>query len=171
MGAHGVFTDTATRDYERELAVAFGSAAGVVNYAGPVAMAVLYAVPRPKRLRGGERVWCDKRPDIDNYDKALLDAISMSAWKAFEARIREELDGRHPKGKAPKTAVERDCVRRQRRECAGFWRDDAQLVCSTSMKVYAGSEETPHIEVVMYDAASVSPAAFWAQCASAFGAC
>jgi Holliday junction resolvase RusA-like endonuclease len=159
FGASGAFTAPETREYERLVAKAVGDAVGVVNYAGPVMMLTAFVVARPKRLRTGPAEWSDKRPDVDNYEKALLDAISMSGWRTYEAHIRAELDAAHKKGVASKTAVEKALSKRQK-ECAGFWRDDAQLVGSLTLKMYAASDDTPHIRIEMFDAAC-RPNAAW----------
>ena len=51
---------------------------------GPVMVDVLFLMPRPKRLvwktRDMPRVPCDRKPDIDNLVKSLLDALTGIVW-------------------------------------------------------------------------------------------
>lgn len=159
FGAHGAYTSEETRQYEEAVATAVGKASGVLNYMGPVVMLAAFVVARPQRLKKGAEAWCDKRPDIDNYEKALLDAISMSGWAAFTARVRAELDATHKKGVASKTAVN-TALQKRKKECQGFWRDDAQLVGSFTMKRYAQPAEPPSIVLELFDA-TVAPSTLW----------
>lgn len=49
---------------------------------GPVEVTVIYYLPRPKRLQRLKDpegpIWHDKRPDVDNLDKAVLDALTQA---------------------------------------------------------------------------------------------
>lgn len=47
---------------------------------GPVAVSVLLSIRKPKSLPK-YKTWCDKKPDIDNYMKAVLDALNRIAYK------------------------------------------------------------------------------------------
>lgn len=48
---------------------------------GPVGLSVLFVLPRPQSLKQGPRVRHDKRPDMDNLLKSLLDALNHVAWR------------------------------------------------------------------------------------------
>lgn len=45
-------------------------------FRGPVSAVLLFLIERPDRLKTGGRVWAPTRPDIDNYEKAILDALN-----------------------------------------------------------------------------------------------
>lgn len=47
---------------------------------GPVALRIVYCFPRPKAARGRDRVWKTTRPDLDNLEKAVMDALSGVAY-------------------------------------------------------------------------------------------
>ena len=44
---------------------------------GPLAVSIRFVLKRPQRLRKGDRVIHDKRPDLDNLVKGVLDAIPI----------------------------------------------------------------------------------------------
>jgi len=44
---------------------------------GPLVVSIRFVLKRPKRLRKGDRVIHDKRPDLDNLVKGVLDAIPI----------------------------------------------------------------------------------------------
>ena len=41
---------------------------------GPIMVEITFVIHRPKRLGAGEREYHDKRPDLDNLVKSVLDA-------------------------------------------------------------------------------------------------
>ncbi len=53
---------------------------------GPLAVDVLFVMPRPKYLGVGGRAWFPRTPDRDNLDKALLDACKNILW-ADDAQV------------------------------------------------------------------------------------
>lgn len=60
---------------------------------GPVSVAIDLLMPRPSRLMGkrhpdGE-VWCTTKPDIDNAEKAILDALTNAGWWRDDAQVVE----------------------------------------------------------------------------------
>lgn len=58
---------------------------------GPVEVSIEFHLARPKRLyrkcdRDGP-VWCDSKPDRDNADKAVLDALKVMGWFRDDAQV------------------------------------------------------------------------------------
>lgn len=48
---------------------------------GPVWVELQFVMPRPKKLKLGQRVWFNRKPDIDNLIKSALDALNGMAWR------------------------------------------------------------------------------------------
>lgn len=52
---------------------------------GPISVTIELELPRPKRLcwktKPMQRVYCDVRPDIDNFCKSILDGLNGIAFK------------------------------------------------------------------------------------------
>ena len=44
---------------------------------GPIMVELTFVIHRPKRLGTGEREYHDKRPDLDNLVKSVLDALPI----------------------------------------------------------------------------------------------
>ena len=44
---------------------------------GPLSVSIRFVLKRPQRLRKGDRVIHDKRPDLDNLCKGVLDALPI----------------------------------------------------------------------------------------------
>ena len=120
------YTTTATRQWEARMAIAVQEKIGSVLLQPPIRLDILMVVARPQYMcfqykATGEYkfptglVWCDKRPDRDNVEKNVMDAlktfwaddsqvVSGEVLKAFAeighgprviVRIRTET--RHPK--------------------------------------------------------------------------
>lgn len=57
--------------------------ADFVQFTGPVGLFITFLIPRPKShfLRSGLRetapFYCMKKPDVDNYAKAVMDALTV----------------------------------------------------------------------------------------------
>ena len=51
---------------------------------GPLRCSLVFVLPRPKNMiwkkRPMPRAWHDKKPDRDNLDKAVMDALKGIAW-------------------------------------------------------------------------------------------
>lgn len=49
---------------------------------GPIGVSLTFIFARPKRLKKTrtDRTWKDTKPDIDNLEKAVLDALNGIAW-------------------------------------------------------------------------------------------
>ncbi len=56
-------------------------------FEGPISVDALFVFPRPKSFpKKGGRMWKATKPDRDNLDKSLLDALSGVAW-ADDAQV------------------------------------------------------------------------------------
>lgn len=64
---------------------AFASAYQGAPIQGPVSLTLTYMLPRPKKLcwkkRPMPRLWHDIKPDKDNLEKSLMDALKGLAWR------------------------------------------------------------------------------------------
>jgi len=92
---HGV-KDAATRSYETRLAVALlGKLDGLMLLEGPLQLDILAIFKRPKKINKAvkawcdekglphgpnSRVWCPRKPDIDNIRKSVQDAMK-TVWR------------------------------------------------------------------------------------------
>jgi len=73
-------------------------------YIGPVKLSVEWVYPwrksEPKKNRVDGKRYCDKRPDIDNLCKMLLDAMTTCAYWADDGQVAKleftKLWGDHP---------------------------------------------------------------------------
>lgn len=58
---------------------------------GPVEVDLVFLMPRPKsRMRKSDpegRLWCTAKPDADNLEKALLDAMTNAGWWRDDAQV------------------------------------------------------------------------------------
>ena len=56
-------------------------------FAGPLRLHVLFLLPRPDRLvwktKPMPRVWAPGRPDVDNFVKAVMDALNGTLWADY----------------------------------------------------------------------------------------
>lgn len=57
-------------------------------YAGPVSLRLIFNIARPKShflksgVRSGAPRWCEKKPDADNYAKAVMDCFTqLGIWR------------------------------------------------------------------------------------------
>ena len=73
----GVFTPKKTRDAQKQIADYVSMNAPEEILKGPIRLVAMYYIKRPK-CHAGE-TYCMTRPDIDNYNKLLMDAITDSA--------------------------------------------------------------------------------------------
>lgn len=84
-GVNGVFyTPQRTREYESTLKNLFFSIMSKrETMTGPIVVDVVFFIPKPKSAPKSA-VWCDKKPDLDNLEKALLDAVSLPPARVIE---------------------------------------------------------------------------------------
>lgn len=80
-----VLTDKNTRRFEREFAVAAKIHRPTKPLAGPLQIAILFQVKRPKSVTRDHPC---VRPDLDNYIKAVTDAMNGEFWKDDAQIIR-----------------------------------------------------------------------------------
>lgn len=80
-------TNKATMPWRQEVAAVASAECGDPLIAGPVAIDVAFRMPRPKahykknlELRDNAPLWCAKKPDIDKLERAILDALTGSAF-------------------------------------------------------------------------------------------
>lgn len=86
-----IYTPKTTSDYENEIREAVIRQWGVdANYpvyprGYPLRVDIDFVFPRPKRLMRHKDpdglIWCDPKPDRDNLDKAVLDALKGVLWE------------------------------------------------------------------------------------------
>lgn len=88
---------------------------------GPIYANLQFFLPRPKRLAGPKYsdgpILKATRPDIDNYEKALLDCLGLGRGR--------QRDGLH----------------------AGLWVDDGQVCQSWCVKRYCGKDGEPRTHI------------------------
>lgn len=68
------------RKYKEAIAKAFLDSRLPCIDKGPISVEIVFTLPRPKSVKQAVKLH-DKRPDIDNYAKAVLDALNGLAWK------------------------------------------------------------------------------------------
>lgn len=86
--SHTIYTPSETQTYEHQIAMAFKAGGGRCIPTGQcVAVAVTAFFPVPKSYGKGKRKACiegdirpDKKPDIDNVLKVVLDALNGLAY-------------------------------------------------------------------------------------------
>lgn len=81
---HTVSDSPESLTWKNAVAWAFSETGAACIAEGPVGLAVGLVLPRPKRLMRKKDpagvVPCDRRPDLDNYAKAVMDALSGLAF-------------------------------------------------------------------------------------------
>ena len=79
-----MYTPTASKNFEFQVRT-MASKQFPTPLLGPIYVHVEFEIPRPKRLcwktKLMPRCYCDKRSDIDNFCKALLDGLNGIAFK------------------------------------------------------------------------------------------
>lgn len=83
------YTPASAQSWKRTFASAALEFMPTRPISGPVRMDVCFVMPRPQRLMrkkdpDGE-LWCTTKPDRDNLDKSILDA--MKAWWGDDAQV------------------------------------------------------------------------------------
>lgn len=59
---------------------------------GPVRLSIVYRMPRPKAKI--KSVWHSKRPDLDNMDKATMDALSQAGVWHDDSQVANKETGK-----------------------------------------------------------------------------
>ena len=82
-----IYTPVKTKDFEMFIAGAWFSKYGGLRLKGPIAARLEFGVKIPKSTSKKQKalmlegkVKPDKRPDLDNYIKAVLDGLNMAAF-------------------------------------------------------------------------------------------
>ena len=69
------------------------SQTGSDYFDGPLAVSMVFVMPRPKRLKTGGRVAFDRKPDFDNLGKSTADSLNELAWhddsQICDARVQK----------------------------------------------------------------------------------
>lgn len=95
--AHGTFTPTKTREYERRIGRFYAAKATKrrEDFTGPVDMSIVIGVPIPQYVSAKKRIAMLSgsieplnKPDIDNVAKSVLDALNGLAY-ADDKQVRE----------------------------------------------------------------------------------
>lgn len=85
FAGHHARTPRATREYEDAIRLLMRRHIPITGpLTGPLSVSLLLVMPRPQRLSARRHpdglVWCDRRPDIDNLVKSVLDGLS-DVWE------------------------------------------------------------------------------------------
>lgn len=72
------FVPRKTLNYERAVAALSRQHAPAAPLEGPLALVLMFFVPKPKRCK---RTHPCVRPDVDNFAKAVMDALGGVFWK------------------------------------------------------------------------------------------
>lgn len=75
-----MYTPQKTVDWENQVRLSAMPHAPDEPWEGPVTIGLFFYMPRPKRLKKSA-VYHTKKPDIDNLEKAILDALSGLFYK------------------------------------------------------------------------------------------
>lgn len=89
-----------------------------IPWTGPIHLIVKFYVPFPQKPKNKD--WPTQRPDLDNYLKAVMDAMSPVDQRVSGKTIRTEL---------------------------GFWDDDSQVCQIETWKMYSYLDKEPHIRI------------------------
>lgn len=113
-------------NFRREFRQAVEAHRPETPHRGPIAVEIFFWMRPPKKINYEERPFPGK-PDIDNLEKSVLDAMN-------------------PTFKRDKQTKERVCM------YSGFWADDAQVVDLHARKFWATEHDGPGIWVALYEA-------------------
>lgn len=73
-------TNKHLKPWEKTVRVTAKLACADQLFLGPVAVWLQFRLPRPLALKGAD-VWHDKRPDLDKYVRAVLDALTGTCYQ------------------------------------------------------------------------------------------
>ena len=81
---HYTSTEHPVNAFKATVQQVFAAAYGGPPLKGPLRVDILFVLPRPGHKvwvrKPMPRYWPDKKPDRDNLDKAVMDALSKLAW-------------------------------------------------------------------------------------------
>ena len=85
------YTAAKTKRWENSVAIIARSAYGGVPLDGPLHLALDFVLPRPQRLRRKKDdpglIPADRKPDLDNLIKSVMDGISRAGLWVDDARV------------------------------------------------------------------------------------
>jgi Holliday junction resolvase RusA-like endonuclease len=75
-----VYTPAETRKYEAEIARLSRPFAPEAPLAGPLEISLVFSMPRPKHIPKDRLGHPSAKPDLDNLEKAVMDALNGIFW-------------------------------------------------------------------------------------------
>jgi len=72
---HSSFTPKKARDYESYIALVANQHKPIAPLDEPLAIEIIYYIPRPKSRASNKHKYPDRKPDIDNLDKLVVDSM------------------------------------------------------------------------------------------------
>lgn len=81
LSKSGVYTPQKTKCFEKSIQLLARQQYRKAPIEGAISVTVLFNIPRPKSVTEKKRKYPCVKPDIDNYAKALLDALNGIAFK------------------------------------------------------------------------------------------
>ena len=87
-----VYTPKATKQYESDIRQAFLKQGGESFAGAPVMVEIEASYPMPKSWSKRQKdeargTYCDRKPDLDNIEKAVLDALNGLTWDDDKAVV------------------------------------------------------------------------------------
>ena len=87
-----VYTPKATKQYESDIRQAFIRQGGESFAGAPVMVEIEASYPMPKSWNKRQKdeargTYCDRKPDLDNIEKAVLDALNGLTWDDDKAVV------------------------------------------------------------------------------------
>lgn len=88
-GLHASVYDPGTaNDWKTSVKVAAAQAWNKLQFTAPVSLSIEFRIPRPKShfrasgdLKPNAPVWAGRKPDLDNLEKAIMDALTdLGVW-------------------------------------------------------------------------------------------
>lgn len=81
------YTPKKTVDFENSVKLLAQAQWNRPQWGGPISMSITFVLPRPKARR--KDLWVSVRPDLDNYIKAIMDALGKAQIYQDDGQICE----------------------------------------------------------------------------------
>lgn len=81
------YTPKKTVDFENSVKFLAQAQWNRPQWGGPISMSITFVLPRPKARR--KDLWVSVRPDLDNYIKAIMDALGKAQIYQDDGQICE----------------------------------------------------------------------------------